>query len=119
MFAAIGLWAGGAWNWFIKSPVAQGAAFVIGLLFAWTVVKGRLKAEGAREQERIHNEANLKEQAEMADVRREITDDLAKRSHEADAAVARLPQLRSTDELRKLDPELAALVLGPDQGHGR
>jgi hypothetical protein len=119
MFAGFLGWAGGAWNWFMKSPVAQFGAFCVGLIFAWSVAVNRLKAEGAREQKRINDALNAREHAEMVTAKSEVTNELQARVTRAEAAVARQPHLRSTSELRRDAPELAALILGPDPGNGQ
>lgn len=118
MWIAFTSWAGGAWQWFLKSPVAQLGAAAIAILFSWEVIKHRLKKEGAREQERINEVATARETVEMHEAQKEVTHELQERVTRADEAVARQPHFRSSSELRARNPELAILILGPDQGNG-
>jgi hypothetical protein len=113
-------WGGGAWSWFMKSPVAQLGLFLVGFVFAWEVTKDRLKKDGAREQRRINDALNARETAEMVTAKSEVTLELRERVTRAEEALIRQPQFRSSDELRH-DPrykELAALILRDGAGDG-
>jgi len=103
---------GGAWNWFMGSPIAQFAAALIGLVTAWSVAVAVLKREGAREEALRNTIEAGKVREEMMKTKEEIADEIETRVAGADAAVARLPHLRSTSELRKSNPELAKIILG-------
>lgn len=119
MWGKVTSWAGGAWSWFLGSPIAQIGAAALGLLLAWSVAVKTLKEEGKREQKRIHEAAAQKERGDMLEDRTEILDAIHNDVEGARSAVERMPQYYSVDELRKHDPELAALVLGDPDGDGR
>jgi flagellar biosynthesis/type III secretory pathway M-ring protein FliF/YscJ len=100
------------WGWFTNNPIAQIiTAFVLALI-GWEVVKRNIQETGSiKERERIAA-AQAEEQRRVEAARREITEGNNEARHQADEAVSNLPQYRATDELRRNDPDAAAIVLG-------
>lgn len=100
------------WGWFTNNPIAQIiTAFVLALI-GWEVVKRNIQETGRiKERERIAA-AQAEEQRRVEAARREITEGNNEARHQADEAVSNLPQYRATDELRRNDPDAAAIVLG-------
>lgn len=62
---------------------------------------------------------NLETTIVLQETSKEIVREVETRVEHADEAVARLPQFRSADELRALDPDLAAIILADPDGHDR
>jgi flagellar biosynthesis/type III secretory pathway M-ring protein FliF/YscJ len=116
--AGIFAWFGGAWNWFMGSPVAQIGAAIIAFVFAWEFTKKRLKDEGAKEQKRIHETAAAKEQAEVAHTQQQITQERNDDRERADAAVEALPRFDGPEQLRKQRPDLHAILFGNAEAGG-
>lgn len=113
-------WASGLFTWFRKSPVGRFVGWALlalgafaAAMMAWGETKRRIKSSGVREERARQAQREDRAAAELAVERQELSQGRAEDAARADAAVVDMPVVHSADELRRLDPEAADLVLGP------
>lgn len=91
--------------------IAIVGAAVLGI---YTVDRNAVKRTNAK-----NDKKDLERTIELQEESKDIVDEIETRIEHTEIAVARQPQFRSTDSLRKTDPELAALILDDPAGHER
>jgi len=99
-------------TWWTGNPVVRWITFIVLALLGWEVVKRHLKEAGRDAERKAIAIKQAEEQRRVEAARREITEGNNEARHQADEAVSNLPQYRATDELRRNDPDAAAIVLG-------
>ena len=105
----------GAWGFAKKISVE---VYVILAMVLAAVIGIYIVDRNAVKRTRHKNEVeDLRDAIVLRDASVEIVNEVETRVEHADAAVSRLPHLRSADELRAHDPELAAIILADPQGH--
>lgn len=105
--------------WGVAKKISVEVYIVLAMVLAAVAgvyITDRNAVKRTREKQKSEN---LETVIELQEESKEIINEIETRVEHADEAVARLPQLRSRDELRKHDPDLAALILDDPDGHQR
>lgn len=108
---------GGFWGWLKKVPGEVWAALIIVVAALGVgIYIDRSAVRRTKDKQQIDD---LEETIILQDTAKEVVNEIETKIEGVDDAIARLPYFASADELRRLDPSLAEIILGDPEGHKR
>jgi hypothetical protein len=107
----------GVWGFLKKISVE--AYIVLAMVLAAVVGVYIVDRNAVKRTKHKEEVKDLQDTIVLNEASEEIVNEIETRVEHAEEAVARLPVFKSGDELRRVDPELAALILADPEGHQR